>query len=201
MGAGRHQVGSHPHRRARTGSRLRGQHGAAAVEFALVSVILFPLLLGIVAYGLWFNDSLNARQGVREAARQGVVPTISGTPATASYTAPTSGTYSCSSVTSELQKVACIATGQVAPSSGDVWAKAVVPSGWKRGQPLIVCTMIKESGVTGITPLPNDKIIRASAQLSIEVDTAIPSGAAATGSSNAVWPTSAAPSTWSGTCA
>jgi Flp pilus assembly protein TadG len=194
-------MGSHPHRRARTGIRRRGQRGAAAVEFALVSVILFPILLGIIDYGLWFNDSLNARQGVREAARQGVVPTISGTPAVASYTAPTSGQYDCTSASQGLQKLACLTTGQVAPNAGDVMAKVVVPSGWVRGQPLIVCTMIKETGVTGITPLPNDKIVRASAQLSIEVDTAIPAGAAATGKSTAVWPTTAPfTATWAGNC-
>src|SRR5690349_25000314 len=119
-------MGSHPHRRARAGSRRRGQRGAAAVEFALVSVILFPILLGIIDYGLWFNDSLNARQGVREAARQGVVPTISGT--TASYTAPSG----CSSASTELRKLACITTAQVAATSGDVWAKVVVPNGWVR---------------------------------------------------------------------
>jgi Flp pilus assembly protein TadG len=189
-------MGSHPHRRARTGSRRRGQRGAAAVEFALVSVILFPILLGIIDYGLWFNDSLNARQGVREAARQGVVPTISGT--TASYTAPSG----CSSASTELRKLACITTAQVAATSGDVWAKVVVPNGWVRGKPLIVCTMIKESGVTGITPLPNDKIIRASAQLSIEVDTAIPSGATLAGPDNATWPVTAPfTASWTGTCA
>ena len=31
------------------------------------------LVFGIIDYGLWFSDSLSTRQGVREAARQGVV--------------------------------------------------------------------------------------------------------------------------------
>jgi Flp pilus assembly protein TadG len=30
--------------------------GASAVEFALVSVVVFPLLLGMIQYGLLFND-------------------------------------------------------------------------------------------------------------------------------------------------
>ena len=56
-----------PHR------RTRSARGAAAVELALVSTILFTLLFAIVDYGLWFNDSLNTRQGVREGARRAVV--------------------------------------------------------------------------------------------------------------------------------
>ncbi|MFZ0325569.1 MAG: TadE family protein, partial [Actinomycetes bacterium] len=55
--------------------RLRGRRddGASAVEFALVAPILLMILFGILEYGLWFSDSLSMRQGVREAARQGVV--------------------------------------------------------------------------------------------------------------------------------
>src|SRR5687768_15944686 len=56
--------------RFRPSSRDRG---AAAVEFALVVPILLALMVGIVDYGLWFGDSLNARQGVDEGARQAVV--------------------------------------------------------------------------------------------------------------------------------
>ena len=51
----------------------RRDDGATAVEFALVVPILLLLVFGIIEYGLWFSDSLSTRQGVREAARQGVV--------------------------------------------------------------------------------------------------------------------------------
>ena len=51
----------------------RRDSGATAVEFALVAPILLLLVFGIIEYGLWFSDSLATRQGVREAARQGVV--------------------------------------------------------------------------------------------------------------------------------
>ena len=47
--------------------------GASAVEFALVVPVLLLLVFGIIEYGLWFSDSARRRQGVREAARQGVV--------------------------------------------------------------------------------------------------------------------------------
>ena len=54
-------------------ARRRQDGGAAAVEFALVSSIFFMLLFGILQYGLYFNDALNTRQGVREGARRAVV--------------------------------------------------------------------------------------------------------------------------------
>ncbi len=54
-------------------SSKRRERGAAALEFGLVSPIVFAVLFGTLTYGLWFNDSLNLRQGLREASRQGVV--------------------------------------------------------------------------------------------------------------------------------
>ncbi len=47
--------------------------GAAALEFALVVPVLLILVFGIIDYGLYFSNTLGARSGVREAARQGVV--------------------------------------------------------------------------------------------------------------------------------
>ena len=44
--------------------------GAAVVEFALVIPLLMALVLGIIDYGLWFNDSISVRKGLREAARK-----------------------------------------------------------------------------------------------------------------------------------
>ena len=60
-------------KRLRRAAQGRSDGGATAVEFALVAPILLLLVFGIIEYGLWFSDSLATRQGVREAARQGVV--------------------------------------------------------------------------------------------------------------------------------
>ena len=53
--------------------RRRADPGAAAVEFALVTPLLLVMLFGIIDYGIWFADSISARQAVRDAARQGFV--------------------------------------------------------------------------------------------------------------------------------
>jgi Flp pilus assembly protein TadG len=47
--------------------------GAAAVEFALVSVLLLTLLFGIIQYGYFFFQSTAAEHAAREGARQAAV--------------------------------------------------------------------------------------------------------------------------------
>lgn len=47
--------------------RVRGESGAAAVEFALVAPLLFMLLFGIVQFGIAYNRS----QGLQAAAHEG----------------------------------------------------------------------------------------------------------------------------------
>ena len=69
----RRALGGSARRRVRPRS---GGDGASAVEFALVAVFVFPLLFGMIQYGLLFNDYLQVRQGVRQGARTGVVQTM-----------------------------------------------------------------------------------------------------------------------------
>src|SRR3954462_11690196 len=129
----------HRSRGRRLGVRSAGpESGAAAVEFALVSTLLIPLMLGIVDYGLWFNDSLNTRQGVREAARMGVVQNVT-----------------CSTGSTMMAKLVCLTKQDVGAVSGPAYAMVKVPQGWAKGKPLIVCAMIHSDGVTGLTPMPS----------------------------------------------
>lgn len=142
--------------------RQQREDGAAAVEFALVSSLLFLLLFGILDYGLWFNDSLNLRQGVREGARVGVVQNFA---------------YSSCTQTDPMAKLACKTRAQIGAVTGDSYVKIVTPdaAGWKKGSPLVVCGMVKSDGVTGLVPLPNDRILESRTEMSIEVDTPTPS--------------------------
>lgn len=50
--------------------------GAAAVEFALVSVLLFTLLFGMIQYSLYFWSVQSGAQAAREAARQAAVGSL-----------------------------------------------------------------------------------------------------------------------------
>jgi Flp pilus assembly protein TadG len=51
----------------------RSQRGASAVEFALISIPLLTLLLGLLQYGWYFFAAQSASSGAREATRQLVV--------------------------------------------------------------------------------------------------------------------------------
>jgi Flp pilus assembly protein TadG len=54
-------------RRAR--GRRTDENGAAAVEFALLAMLLFTLLFGILQFGLWFWCWQTGAHAAREAAR------------------------------------------------------------------------------------------------------------------------------------
>ena len=153
-------VRRHPHRRA-------SESGASAVEFALVVPLLLLIVMGVIQYGLWFNDSLNVRQGVREGARLGVVQNYT------SYNAST-----CTATTS-MEKLACITRSQVGAVGGTTYVRIIVPStngGWKRTNDLTVCSMVTFDG-PGLLPVPGDGLIRSVTHMSIEVATpTVPSG-------------------------
>jgi hypothetical protein len=139
----------------------RNDSGAAAVEFALVVPILLLLVFGIIEYGLWFSDSLSTRQGVREAARQGVVGNF--------------GDDSCdlTGASGDPNSLALMCTAQerIGGITGDPAIMVSAPEGYSRGKPLIVCSQMK-SGITGgIVPLPNNRIIQSEVEMSIELAT------------------------------
>jgi Flp pilus assembly protein TadG len=133
--------------------RRRDTKGAAAVEFALVAPILFTVMFGIIQYGMWFNDSLNTRQGVREAARMGVV---------ANYGASTA----CASMT-EMNRLACETVQQIDALTGVEYVKTSAAS-WSQGEPLVVCAFVKTDGGVGLLPMPNDGWIFSRTEMSIE---------------------------------
>jgi Flp pilus assembly protein TadG len=56
--------------------RLHRDEGAAAVEFALVSVILFLLVFGIIEFGFAFYSVQGGAAAAREAARRAAVGAI-----------------------------------------------------------------------------------------------------------------------------
>ncbi|MDP3968465.1 MAG: pilus assembly protein [Nocardioides sp.] len=147
--------------RPRIHARTHDQSGAAAVEFALVSSVLMLIVFGILQYGLYFNDSLNVRQGVREAARMAVVKS-----------------FSCGDETAQWAAFECTVDEQVGALTGPTHVRLSAPEGWKKGNPLIVCAVVA-SGGGGMLPMPNDGHITSRLRMSIEVDDAPPTGAPA----------------------
>lgn len=135
-------------------SRRGPESGAAALEFALVSTAFFTLVFGMIQYGLWFNDALNTRQGVREGARSGVVESFP----------------SCDAKTTSSDKLRCHTRDLVGAITGPVYVRVAAPSGWSTGKPLTVCAMVKSDGGVGLLPMPDDGWITSKTQMSIEQD-------------------------------
>lgn len=143
-------------------SRTRTEDGAAAVEFALVSSLLFVLVFGIIQYGFYFNDSLNVRQGVREAARMGVVRNFA-------TDASCTGT--------DMEKLRCTTKLQIGNGTTGTYVKVVKPATWAKTQPLVVCAVALSSGSTGLLPMPDAGYVSSTTQMSIEQDaTPLPTG-------------------------
>lgn len=145
--------------RPRSGRSGR-ERGAAALEFGLVSPIVFAVLFGTLTYGLWFNDSLNLRQGLREASRQGVVANYGGE-------ADCGMTYA-ATPSDNIKELMCRAESDVAAMTGATYVKVVLPGGWVRGQQLVVCGMVQADRLPGLVPLPDDRMIRWASRMSIE---------------------------------
>lgn len=142
-------------------SRSRGERGAAAVEFALVSTLLFTIMFGILQYGLYFNDALSTSQGVREGARQGVVRNF----------------VACGGQATDTDKLRCETKRQINALTGTAYVRVIVPPQWKKTAPLVVCAMVKSDGAIGLLPMPNGGWITSSTQMSIEQDSApLPTG-------------------------
>jgi hypothetical protein len=144
--------------------RADGEHGAAVVEFALVVPVLLLLVFGIIDYGIFFADSLAARSGVREAARQGVV-------------------LQCTDTTPFATCLQQLTKERIDPiAGGDEYVKVIAPppgSGdddWKRGKELTVCAVVVVNGVTNWTPMPAGGATKAKITMQIEQDTPQPAG-------------------------
>lgn len=130
------------------------------VESALVAPILVTMMIGILQYGLYFNDALNTRSGVREGVRMGAV-----------------GTYpACGSETTDLGKIRCTTRAQIGLGGSSTAVKVLGPATWAKGQPLVVCAMVQSAGDIGVIPMPEGGLIRSKTQMSIETDL-VPTGA------------------------
>jgi hypothetical protein len=147
------------------GRHLRGaaaDRGAAALEFALVVPVLAVLVFGMIDYGLYFTDSLGARDGARAAARQGAVADFPAGGCSSGY----QGTGD-----DDLKALACEAVRQSGAIGGDAYARVWAPTGWNVSDDIRVCVGIIENGVTGLTPMPNDSTVRSQLSMRIEQPT------------------------------
>lgn len=155
---------------SRRGAR-RGDRGAIAVEFALLSVPLFTVLFGAIAYGLYFADVLSVERGTADAARNATLTV-------GSYSLNWTGTTSCvvnSLGASDLGKVACGLSSSVRPlDGGTLYVKAQIvasggsPDSWQPGNRLRLCSVAREKAVLPFVPLPNGGLVTSRVDMPIQ---------------------------------
>ena len=164
-------------RRAIGGRRSGRDQGASAVEFALISPLLFTLLFGAIDYGLYFADALTVQQSVADAARDATL-------SVGSVSASWPGSGSCPvvpsvlglSATNDLAKVACSLSDSTQPVGGGVVAvKAEVVKAdgtptaeWKQGNRLRVCAVTRHNAVLPLVPMPDGGTIRTKSEMPIQ---------------------------------
>jgi Flp pilus assembly protein TadG len=159
-------------------ARARGQRrdsGAAAVEFALVLPVLVLILFGIIDYGLYFSNTLDAESGVQTAARQAIVGNL--TPCIKPLT-------DAGSASTEVKDLMCMVKANTGSITGTAYVNVVLPAdpanptnpvGWYAGQQLIVCEVIDVQGLTGYVPLPrHDGQVAIRTKVVTQIETAPP---------------------------
>lgn len=135
------------HRVSSTSARRRDDSGAAAVEFALVSMLLFALLFGVVQYGFYFWSMQAGSAAVREAARQAAV-----------------GNLSCA----ELDTFVADRLGP-ASFGGSIDATRTFPATPKVGDTVTISVSFNSLDLNlPLVPLPDDAAIHQDAQTRVE---------------------------------
>lgn len=144
--------------------RHRGDHGAAAVEFALVTPLLVVILFGIIDYGIWFADSISARQAVRDAARSGATEQFGASCGTGG----------------DLEALACTVKSTMGQISGttavriELAPSPTAASGitWAQGATLRVCAATQHQTLMPLVPFPNNGVSVTRVDMPIESATA-----------------------------
>ncbi len=156
---------------------MREESGAALVEFALISPLLFFILAAIIDFALVFNDIQNVRGGVREAGRQGAVVNF-GTTTSCDLTGLSGGT------SNDIQKLMCMTKSVTALDTENVRVKVMFSSpdlsaqqsgGFQPGNALIICAQAPEESTTGLmSDFFRDKYIKTKTAIRIEQPSQVP---------------------------
>ncbi|UDY35131.1 TadE family protein [Dermatobacter hominis] len=152
-------MGRRSHRQVHGGRRR--ERGAALVEFALVVPIFVLLVMGIIDFGMAFNDYNSVRQGVREGARQIVVADW--------------GTDGCTTGSSSA-RAACVTRARIGLNTSDTKVKIVLPANYAPGDQVKVCAMYPFRSLTGLfSAILNGSMAKSKLSMRIEqIDDAEP---------------------------
>lgn len=140
------------------------------MEFAIVSVLLFTLLFGIIEFGYQFNNYQALRQGVREAARKGAVLEF-GTD-TSCGLASLSGDPSV-----DVRRLMCLAKNQIGLGDDATRVKIMFTdaaitrqesAGYVESNALVVCAQSRMDSLSGFFPVLDGRTLRSKTTIRIE---------------------------------
>lgn len=146
-----HSCRCHRNRRAR--QLQRTERGATLVEFALILPLLLALVLGVVEFGVNLHQAQSIRSATHSAARSAAV--VANPPGSCSTAA-----------TGPTRDLVC----DLRNRSGldDVQVRLVLPDGWSKGAPLIVCSQRRNSDLTGFFPFLSEGTTTSRSEYRIE---------------------------------
>ena len=128
--------------------RVRGERGAAAVEFALVLLPLCLILLGIIEFGWIFNQQISLSNAAREAARYYVVHQSDPSPATpaSAIAFGKAQAPSVSTATWSDPKTTFTLNGNCTSTGGTISTAVSIPMPWLAGLAFVPNATLKATG-------------------------------------------------------
>lgn len=137
------------------------------VEMAFVAPLLLLLLVGIIDFGMVFNDTISMRQGARDGARSAVVSTV-GTDSTCSLTG-FSGVDG-----SDTDRLFCLIKDRTGLADSATRVKVDFEgSSFTAGKSLSVCVMTPIASLTGVTAPFLSGAFKTEVQMRVEKTTAV----------------------------
>jgi Flp pilus assembly protein TadG len=147
----------------------RADTGASAVEFALVAPVLFLVLFGIIDYGIWFADSISARQAVRDGARRGVVENFTGCDTPVAGADLANLACSIKEATEPIGARTYVRIEVAASPAADAQVDGGPPANWTtQNATLRVCVLTQHDSLLPLVPVPNDGISVTQVDMPIE---------------------------------
>jgi hypothetical protein len=127
----------------------------------LVVPLVCLLLFGIIEFGVIWSNQISFRQGVREAARTGVVANFGSTSSCSLH-----GTTGASA---DMQKLMCTTKNRIGMSASNVYVKVLFDSTYAQGQGVVVCAQAPIKSYTGMfAPFLNGKFYKTKVEMNIE---------------------------------
>lgn len=146
----------------------RGERGAALVEMALVLPVLLLVVFGIIEFGMTYNNYIGLRDGVRSAARSGVVGNFG--------QSASCGLEDADEASNGIQRLMCLTKRHSGLNPANVRVKVMSanstftgPGTFAKNDALIICAQVPTKAITGFlgTALTG-KVLRSKVAMRIE---------------------------------